>query len=119
MLSSLDGEYSSLGQRIQAARDRAFVGRGEELALFRATLGADGSFGVLYVHGPGGIGKSALLRRFATEARAAGRRVATVDGHTVDPSPAAFEAQAGEVLTGERWCSWWTPSSYARAWRGG
>jgi DNA-directed RNA polymerase specialized sigma24 family protein len=102
MLSSLDGEYSSLGQRIQAARDRAFVGRGEELALFRATLGADGSFGVLYVHGPGGIGKSALLRRFATEARAAGRRVVTVDGHTVDPSPAAFEAQAGEVLTGER-----------------
>ena len=102
MLSSLDGEYSSLGQRIQAARDRAFVGRGEELALFRATLGADGSFGVLYVHGPGGIGKSALLRRFATEARAAGRRVVTVDGHTVAPSPAAFEAQAGEVLTGER-----------------
>ncbi|WP_336204398.1 AAA family ATPase [Nonomuraea sp. LPB2021202275-12-8] len=102
MLSSLDGEYSSLGQRVQAARDRAFVGREEELGFFRSALGTDASFGVLYVHGPGGIGKSALLRRFATEAAAAGRRVVTLDGQAVDPSPAAFQAEAGEVLTGER-----------------
>ncbi|MEV4099609.1 AAA family ATPase [Nonomuraea sp. NPDC049649] len=102
MLSEVDTGRPSLGHRLEAARDRAFVGREEEQALFRAALGTDRSFMVLFVHGPGGIGKSALLRRFAADAAAAGRPVVTVDGHTVDPSPCAFEAEAGQVLAQER-----------------
>ncbi|TDE58621.1 ATP-binding protein [Nonomuraea mesophila] len=86
-----------LGSRLQAARDMAFVGRAEELAAFRSAL-YGGGCNVLYVHGPGGIGKSALLRRFACEATMAGRAVSLVDGHTLEPSPAAFEAEAGRVL---------------------
>ena len=62
----------SLGWRVQAAREMAFVGREEELAVFTAAL-YGGGCSVLYVHGPGGIGKSALLRRFAAEAAVAGR----------------------------------------------
>ncbi|MEO3805374.1 AAA family ATPase [Nonomuraea sp. B1E8] len=69
----------SLGLRLQAARETAFVGRDEELAVFNAAL-YGGGCSVLYVHGPGGVGKSALLRRFAGEAAAAGRPVSTVDG---------------------------------------
>ncbi|MBP2703856.1 ATP-binding protein [Microbispora sp. RL4-1S] len=87
----------TLGGRLRAARATAFVGRGEELAVFNAALNGGGC-GVLYVHGPGGIGKSALLRRFAHEAAVAGRPVSTVDGRMLEPSAAAFEAEAGPVL---------------------
>ncbi|MDA0632868.1 AAA family ATPase [Nonomuraea sp. MCN248] len=102
MLRGVDPDHPSLGQRLEAARDRAFVGREEEQALFRSALGSELSFMVLFVHGSGGIGKSALLRRFAAQAAAAGRPVVTVDGRTVDPSPAGFEAEAGQVFTAGR-----------------
>lgn len=94
----------SLAARLNAARDRHFTGRSAELAQFRAALtgerrGIDetGSCAVLFFHGPGGIGKTTLLRRFATEALAARRAVVEIDGRSIDPSPAAFEAEA--VLT--------------------
>ncbi|SPL95542.1 COG2256: ATPase related to the helicase subunit of the Holliday junction resolvase [[Actinomadura] parvosata subsp. kistnae] len=54
------------------------------------------------MHGPGGVGKSALLRRFAQEAALAGRSVARLDGRTLEPSPAAFEREAEPVLRDER-----------------
>ncbi|MDR7274511.1 AAA family ATPase [Catenuloplanes atrovinosus] len=84
----------SLGERLRAARDRVFVGRERELAAFRSLL-RDG--GTLCLHGPGGIGKSTLLRRLADEARDAGRAVAEVDGRTLDPTPAAFAAEVSRA----------------------
>ncbi|TDD31790.1 ATP-binding protein, partial [Nonomuraea terrae] len=92
-----DDKCGLLGWRLQAARELAFVGREEELAVFRAAL-YGGGCGVVHVHGPGGAGKSALLRRFAHEAVVAGRPVSVVDGRMVESSPAAFEAAAGLVL---------------------
>jgi hypothetical protein len=89
-----------LAERLRAARSRNFVGRAAELGLFRAALDGDpGAFAVLYVHGPGGIGKSTLLDRFADEARLHGRTVVKIDGRTVGLSPAEFEAEAGAALT--------------------
>jgi hypothetical protein len=82
-----DGRWAG---RLQAARSRAFVGRKEELAAFDEALCGDG--GVLFVHGPGGVGKSALLRRFAQRAEEAGRTVTML----LDPSPAAFPVLADE-----------------------
>ncbi|MER8223524.1 ATP-binding protein [Streptomyces sp. NPDC094143] len=80
---------------MQAAGDRTFVGRRAELGLLRDALGGrPGAPCVLYVHGPGGIGKSALMRRFADEARAVGRLVVEVDGRTVPDTPEAFEKAA-------------------------
>ncbi|MEV1178237.1 ATP-binding protein, partial [Nonomuraea sp. NPDC049784] len=73
-----------LGSRLEAARELAFVGREEEIAVFNAAL-YGGGYSVLYVHGPGGIGKSALLRRFAHVAAVAGRSVSAVDGRTLEP----------------------------------
>ncbi|MEZ0074134.1 AAA family ATPase [Planotetraspora sp. GP83] len=95
-----DLDFPMLGRRLQAAWERAFVGREEELGVFRSAL--RGACSVLYVHGPGGVGKSALLRRFEQEAAAGGRPVTMLDGRTLDPTPAACEAEAGWVLDDER-----------------
>lgn len=86
-------------ERLQAARQRAFVGRKEELAAFDEALGGGG---VLFVHGPGGVGKSALLRRFAQRAAEAGRAVTMLDGRMLDPSPSAFLTETRSVLADER-----------------
>ncbi|MEV0221768.1 ATP-binding protein [Streptomyces sp. NPDC050704] len=93
------GDGGSLGDLVVAARDRAFAGRVAELALFRSSLAGDpGGSPVLYLHGPGGIGKSTLLRRFAREAREAGRLVVEVDGRTVSATPEDFEEAAGKAI---------------------
>ncbi|AYA15486.1 ATP-binding protein [Streptomyces alfalfae] len=85
----------TIADRVHATRDELFVGREAELRLLRDALaGTPGAPTVLYVHGPGGIGKTALLRRYAQEARAAGRPVVHVDGRTVPGTPPAFEAAA-------------------------
>jgi GH24 family phage-related lysozyme (muramidase) len=70
-----------LGQRLERERARRFVGRAPELELFAARLEAssrseiardrDALFSVLWVHGPGGIGKSTLLRNLTAAARKA------------------------------------------------
>ncbi|MEU8866473.1 ATP-binding protein [Streptomyces umbrinus] len=93
------GDGGSLGDLVVAARDRAFVGRAAERALFRSALAGDphGS-PVLYLHGPGGIGKSTLLRRFALEAREVGRLVVEIDGRTVPATPDDFERAAGKAI---------------------
>ncbi|WP_421107661.1 ATP-binding protein [Streptomyces sp. NEAU-S77] len=97
-----DPSGGSLAQRLDAARNRAFVGRAGELALFRSALdGEPGSFAVLYLHGLGGVGKSTLLRRFGEDTRAAGRMVVEVSGRTIDPSPAGFEAAAAQVFSSD------------------
>jgi hypothetical protein len=93
------GERGRLAGRLQAARQRAFVGRKEELAAFDEALCGGG---VLFVHGPGGVGKSALLRRFAQRAAEAGRTVVVLDGRMLYPSPAALVAETGPVLADER-----------------
>ena len=61
--------------------------------LFRAALGApQPPFTVLHVHGPGGVGKTALLRAFADEARTAGAVSVPLDARHFEPSPAGFTA---------------------------
>lgn len=82
--------------RLQAARQRAFVGRKEELAAFDEMLCSGGR--VLFVHGPGGVGKSALLGRFAQRAAEADRNVLMLDGRMLEESPAAFVAEARSML---------------------
>ncbi|MFJ4696388.1 ATP-binding protein [Streptomyces sp. NPDC088766] len=91
-----------MASRLQRGRDRVFTGRVAELAVFRSALaGHERAPAVLFVHGPGGMGKSMLLRRFAAEARAAGRQVLEVDGRITQPTPEAFEKEAEAALTGE------------------
>jgi hypothetical protein len=82
----------TLAQRVAAARRRAFVGRAAEIELFRQAVKAPGEppFTVLHVHGPGGIGKSALLRMFADIASRL--LVVEVDARDLAPGPDALRA---------------------------
>ena len=80
-----------LGDLLDDARRRTFVGRRRELASFDDVLLGRSARRVLLVHGPGGIGKTTLLLEYRTRARAAGRTVLLLDGREVDPSPEGFE----------------------------
>ncbi len=76
-----------VGELLDDARRRRFVGRRREVAGFGEALGGRSPRRVLFVHGEGGIGKTTLLQEFRALARAAGRHVVQVDGRDVDPSP--------------------------------
>ncbi|MFJ8011304.1 AAA family ATPase [Streptomyces sp. NPDC096339] len=90
---------ASVGDRLSRARVRAFVGREEQLGRFEAALTGDRQAPfAFYVYGPGGIGKSTLLRRMADHARAAGRLLVELDGRFVSRDPADFERAAGPFL---------------------
>ena len=85
---------STVADRLKSARRRRFVGRAAELELFLGALGAsEPPFSVLWLHGPGGVGKSALLGAFAEAAADAGVRVVSLDLRAIEPSPAAFMAE--------------------------
>ncbi|HEX8083952.1 MAG TPA: ATP-binding protein [Solirubrobacteraceae bacterium] len=87
---------ATLGDRL-AARDRQrFVGREAELAFFDELLGDDPAANVVLVHGPGGIGKSTLLRELARRGEAAGRGAFLIEGREIAPDPDQLE----EVLVG-------------------
>ncbi|KAA1423723.1 ATP-binding protein [Mumia zhuanghuii] len=72
------------------ARRRSLVGRDRELATLRAFLDDDGRM-LAYLHGPGGVGKSALLDAIAGEAAASGRPVVTVDCANLEPGPGGLQ----------------------------
>lgn len=71
-----------------------FVGRERPLQLSRAALDGDGPTRIIHVHGPGGVGKSALLRAIERQARERGRPVVHLDGRLVTATP---EVLAREV----------------------
>jgi hypothetical protein len=82
------GQPLRLADRLAAARHGRFVGRRAELDLFHSVLiEQPPPLAVLHLHGPGGIGKTSLLREFARAAAEAGRPVIQIDGRNVDPSP--------------------------------
>jgi hypothetical protein len=87
-------EPGTLGQSLRRARRRRFVGRTSELELFGGALAApEGSFRVLFLHGPGGVGKSALLGAFEDVAIENDATPIRLDGRNIEPSPAAvFDA---------------------------
>ena len=72
-----------------------FVGRDAELLLVTDLLSPTTPSRILFVHGPGGIGKSALLRAAARLAAASDHRVLHVDSRTL---PVELEG-AIEALT--------------------
>src|SRR5207244_11419377 len=88
----------TIRQAVDALEERLFVGRERDLESFRSWLErpAGPTPEILNVHGPGGVGKSALLAAFRRIAAGAGRTVALVDGRAVPATPAAFpQASAG------------------------
>ena len=96
---------STLGDRVVSARHNRFVGRQPELSRLRDALEAESlPFHVAFVHGPGGIGKTALLDEVARLAESCGVSVARVDARDTDPTPAAVSSVVAGALAeiGER-----------------
>ncbi|GIE33957.1 hypothetical protein Ait01nite_070020 [Actinoplanes italicus] len=85
---------ASLGEKLHRLRQQSFVGREDEVALFRATLATSG---MLFVHGPGGIGKSTLLDAFAQVAVGMGRTPTRVDARHLSLGPDPLPVPADEA----------------------
>ncbi|WP_272475454.1 ATP-binding protein [Baekduia alba] len=68
------------------------MGRTAELAVFEGLFVDDPPVSVVHVHGPGGIGKSALLRQVGRLGVAAGWSPWRIDGRELPPAPGALEA---------------------------
>ena len=84
---------SRLLDRLNSARRRRFIGRSAELTLFEDALAApELPFFVLYVHGPGGVGKTTLLDQYARLARETGATVLSLDARNLEPTAEAFLA---------------------------
>src|SRR3712207_4371863 len=88
-----------LSNRLIAERHSRFVGRTAELGTFRSALAADElPFNVLYVFGPGGVGKTTLLREFVNACKEAGIPASYVDARNLEPSPDAFVGALSSTL---------------------
>jgi AAA ATPase domain len=88
-----------LANRLQAARRTRLVGRDDELALFRTAISAaEPPFVVLYVYGPGGVGKTTLVKEWGYLALDADRRVIRLDLRNLEPTPEVFLAAFAQAL---------------------
>jgi hypothetical protein len=84
---------SRLADRLISARRSHFVGRMDELELFQSVLAQpELPFYVLYIFGPGGIGKTTLLLEYVTIAQAANTHAFYLDCRDLEPSPATFQS---------------------------
>ena len=68
--------------------ESGFVGREDDLARLERLLDDDPPAPVAFLHGPGGIGKSSLLRELGRRAEARGLAVRAVDGRDTAAAPA-------------------------------
>ncbi|MFI9783783.1 tetratricopeptide repeat protein [Kitasatospora sp. NPDC051984] len=92
------GRGPSRQELIRRRRRSGFVGRRSELAAFTEVLGQvpeDAAQFLFHVHGPGGVGKSTLVRQMETAARDAQAATGYVDEAVADPVE-AMKALAGQ-----------------------
>lgn len=82
-----------ISDRLKAVRRQFFVGRTNEKELFRQALATDDApFFLLYIYGPGGVGKTTLLTEFGNLAVDAGADTHYIDARNFEPTPDAFRA---------------------------
>jgi len=94
-----------LGEHLASVDAARFSGRRRLLGRLDELLAGSGPTRVVLVHGPGGIGKSALLREVGRRAMAGGRVVWSLDARALEPVPGDLERalagaaeQAGAVV---------------------
>lgn len=92
----------TIGQALAQRDHHLFVGREREIATFSSWL-AEPVNGpkILSVTGPGGVGKSTLLRALVREVGTSGRSATLVDGRVIDPSPEGLAAALGTRTSDE------------------
>ena len=82
-----------VADRLTAAAAAALVGRDAERDRLRAWVEDPSGPSAVFVHGPGGIGKTALVT-----GALAGPATVMIDGREVEPTPASVLAHIGSVL---------------------
>lgn len=88
-----------LGEVADQLDAERFIGRRRWLDLVASGLAGTSHVRIFHVSGPGGVGKSALLRAMVREARAAAHPTVHLDGRLIAPTPeglAAVVAEAGD-----------------------
>jgi hypothetical protein len=90
-------EEARIADRLKQLRRGRFVGRERELAQLEQCAEPDGP-AVTFLHGIGGMGKSALLEVLADRLRARGVRALCLDARHFEPTARGFwEALRGEL----------------------
>jgi hypothetical protein len=90
---------SRVTDRLSAARRQRFVGRDAECTLFTVALAtAELPVQVLHIFGPGGVGKTTLLREFSHLAEQAQVPAHYLDARNFDPAPDSFLAALNVAL---------------------
>lgn len=80
-----------LGERLRAARHARFVGRTSEKELFESALEQPHlPFHILYIFGPGGVGKTTLLQEFDAVCAHHEIRSLYLDVRNIEPAPEAL-----------------------------
>lgn len=80
-------EHRRLGDVADLLDGECFVGRDAVLEQFGAALDGRSPVRIFHVCGPGGIGKSALLREVARRSRTSGRSLVDLHGSAVGTTP--------------------------------
>ncbi len=92
----------TMADRLRARDAERFVGRTAELAVFDTLFVDDPPASVVHVHGPGGIGKSALLRQVERLGAERGWSPWRIDGRELPPIPGALEEIVSAAQVEER-----------------
>lgn len=93
---------ATLGARLAQLDSGRFVGRGQELEFFDRLWVDEPPASVVLVHGPGGIGKSTLLRAVARRAESHGWTPVFVEGRDMPPVADALAKALAPALDAER-----------------
>ena len=88
---------TSIKDRLARAQRSSFVGRARELDSLQRCLDEDGPV-LSFVHGIGGIGKSALLDAFEVRLRERQVRAIRLDGHGFEPTARGLLGALGAAL---------------------
>jgi hypothetical protein len=82
---------SSLAARLNAERNRKFVGRTYELELFQKAIASSQlPFNVLHVFGPGGVGKTNLMQQFSRIADSLKIQIIYVESRNIESTAISF-----------------------------
>src|SRR3954468_22340616 len=82
---------SSFGDHLAHADAERFIGRSAEVARLEDLLADEPERRIVWLHGPGGIGRSARLRGLARRAAERHLEVVSLDARDMDPVPNELE----------------------------
>ncbi|RUT03545.1 hypothetical protein DSM106972_051840 [Dulcicalothrix desertica PCC 7102] len=90
---------SSLLGRLNAERNRRFVGRVQELALFQNTIAStELPINILYIYGPGGVGKTSLCAQFMQLCEQVNCDYLSIEARNLEAAPESFLAALRGIM---------------------